>query len=206
MRNHPSVVYMPNMAIVTRRNSLGVVDTRRGTVTLAFKVVQDLDGLQHLAAAVAIPHPQEAFITETMDTHMGLDSFPKDLEVPRGKFPFVKSEGRDRALSRLSDAITRLPAETNFRGEGYACASNTNVNICQGGYYQLLKRFVYVPEGQVIPFLDMAKPLLTQMALEMFVHKDNKFEAWMGTSLDNREAESTYLDLHVAFPSGACRI
>jgi hypothetical protein len=175
---------------------------RSSTVTLAFKIVQDLEGLQHLAAAIAVPHPQEAVVTETIDSHMGLDSFPADLEVPKGRFPFIKSQGRELALERLATAVTAIesiPEKRNFRGDGFACASNTHVSICQGGYYQLLKRFVYVPDGQVIPFLDMAKPLLTQIAIEMFVHRDDKFEAWMGTSLDKIDGDSTVLDLHTSF-------
>lgn len=196
MRNHPSVIYLRDQRVVTSRKG-GWPVSRQSTVTLAFKVVQDLEGMQHLVAAVAVPHPEEALIMETMDSHMGLDSFPIELDNPKSRFPFIKSQGRELALSRLNEAIARLPEEENFRGSGYACASNTHVSVCQGGYYQLLKRFIYVPEGQVVPFLDMAKPMLTQLAIEMFTHLDDQFEAWRGTSLD--KGSRAMIDLHTTF-------
>jgi hypothetical protein len=167
MRNHPSIIYL-------RDHPVSLKQIR--DITLALKV-HLLGNVQYLVAAISVTHPDESMVTEEMTTDNGLDSYPVPLLPPKGKYPFVKAEGRTNALLRMEGAIALLEQnKTSFRGPGVFAIANNHPRVVGSGTYSDIDRFVHVGVGEVFPLLGMSKKALVDMAVEMFdKEKDNYY-------------------------------
>jgi hypothetical protein len=159
-------------------------------ITLAVKV-EVVDNVQYLVAAIAVVSPLEAFVTEEMDTENGLDSFPKPVNPPKGKYPFIKAEGRATAIVRLEDAIKTLKdKKTSFRGKGMVAVANNHSRIMGGLDYAELESLIYIKNNEVFPLLNMSRSLINEMAISMFRKKE-----------DARLSKASFIDLGFSFNS-----
>lgn len=180
MRNFPTIMYL-------REHNVSKFWKESRDITLAVKV-EIVEDTQYLVAAIAVTNPIEAFVTEEVLSHSGLDSFPSLVTPPKGKYPFVKAEGRARAIERLNKAILTLKdKKTSFRDKGVVAVANDHDGIVESRQYRLIEDCVYIKNG-AFPLLDMSRPLLTDMAIDLF---RNQY----------RSVKQEYIDLGFSFNS-----